>query len=419
MFAPLSLLLAQTVPFLNVEVFPNEGGFNPCEPSVAVSRKNPNIVVAGCVIDKAAVSTDGGKTWTRSKLKSPWGVYGDPAIISDALGNFYYLHLANPGPADRWLECIVCQRMPVNSTELGNPSGIGPNAPKNQDKAWPAAHPERPEVAVSWTQFDKYADKNPDKRSNILFSRSIDSGATWTSPVRINEFSGDCLDSDNTPEGAVPAISPDGTISVVWAFDGKLFLDQSTDGGKNWRARDQVIASQKGGWDIMVDGIGRCNGMPILQVDQSSGKNRGNLYVMYSEEASEGDSDIMLIRSTDGGKTWSKPLRVNQDPPGSQQFFPWLAVDQATGDLFAVYYDRRGCKGVDTNVTVAWSTDGGLTFKEHRVNQAVIDMSPKGFFGDYNNISAHDGRIVPIWTEVKEGKTSVWVAPLTLKELQK
>jgi hypothetical protein len=421
MITALAVILGQTIPFANVEVFPSTlPGFQPCEPSVAVSGVDPQIVVAGSILDNVAVSNDGGMTWTLSKLKSQFGVFGDPTIVSDYKGDFYYFHLANPEKPGQWLERIVCQKSTDAGKTFATSGGAGYNLPKNQDKQWPAVHPSKPTIAVTWTQFDKYGAKEPEYKSNIMYSVSDDGGKVWSAAQQINEVSGDCLDGDMTPEGAVPAIGRDGAVNVVWAFDGKLWFDRSTDGGKTWMAKDRAIVTQGGGWDMDIPGVGRANGMPCLFIDNSGGKNDGNLYVLYGDQIKgTHDSDVWFLRSTDQGKTWSQPLRVNMDLPGAHQFFPWLTIDQSTGNLYAVYYDRRGCTGMDTNVYVAWSTDGGVSFKERRINREVIDMKPKGFFGDYNGISASKGRIVPIWTGVKDGKTSVWVAPLTLAELTK
>ena len=67
-----------------------------CEPSIAINPSNPKNIVAGNVLNDYHYSFDGGLTWTSGKLHSKLGVYGDPCIIADNEGSFYYLHLANP-----------------------------------------------------------------------------------------------------------------------------------------------------------------------------------------------------------------------------------------------------------------------------------------------------------------------------------
>ena len=114
---------------------------------------------------------------------------------------------------------------------------------------------------MTWTQFDEYDSKDPLKRSNILFSKSEDFGNTWSNPVDISKFDGDCLDDDLTTEGAVPAVGPNGEIYVCWALDSKLYFNYSFDDGSTWLDQEVVIGEQKGGWALDVPGIYRCNGM--------------------------------------------------------------------------------------------------------------------------------------------------------------
>ena len=74
-----------------------------------------------------------------------------------------------------------------------------------------------------------------------MFSMSKDEGKTWTKAIKINEVDGDCIDSDNTTEGAVPAVGPEGELYVSWAGPAGLVFDRSFDGGKTWMDKDIFI----------------------------------------------------------------------------------------------------------------------------------------------------------------------------------
>ena len=81
----------------SVKIAENNGErFGPSEPSIAVSPVNPDIVVAGSILDRVHYSTDGGRSFSHSRLSSPLGVYGDPVVWVDHEGRFYYLHLGSP-----------------------------------------------------------------------------------------------------------------------------------------------------------------------------------------------------------------------------------------------------------------------------------------------------------------------------------
>ena len=200
---------------------------------------------------------------------------------------------------------------------------------------------------------------------------------------------GDCLDEDNTVEGAVPAVGPNGEIYVAWALGDDIWFDHSTDGGKTWQKEDLKAVTGTKGWDITIPGIMRANGLPITKCDLSEGPHRGTIYINWSDQrAGEDDTDIWLARSEDGGLSWTEPLRVNDDAPGRHQFFSWMDIDPTTGYLYVVYYDRRNHEDVGTDVYLAVSKDGGKTFTNTQISKEPFHPSDKIFFGDYNNISA-------------------------------
>jgi hypothetical protein len=117
----------------------------------------------------------------------------------------------------------------------------------------------------------------------------------------------------------------------------------------------------------------------------------------------------MVVKSTDGGNTWSTPVRINNDPPGNEQFFTWMAVDNVTGNIYTVFYDRRNYSDTRTDVYFAYSNDGGDTWVNERISASPF-QSTITFLGDYIGITAHNGRVRPIWTRVVNGRFSAWTA---------
>lgn len=395
--------------------------YGPCEPSICVNPKNPQNVAAGAILDRYYWSNDAGNTWESSTLKTSLGIFGDPALVADNKGNFYYAHLTDPDQkgwnGEKFLDYIVIQKSTDGGKTYDDGTFCGNHHPKDEDKHWLCTDPKTGAIVCTWTEFDKYDSKAFDKDfSRILFSRSDDGGKTWSDAMKINQFDGDCLDNDNTTEGAVPAIGPNGEVYVAWAWGDKIWFDKSTDGGKTWLDNDVVIADQPGGWTFDIPGISRCNGMPVLVCDLSNGPNRGTLYVNWGDQRNgTDDTDIFVAKSTDGGKTWSAPIRVNNDGKGKHQFFNWMAIDQTNGFLYVVFYDRRAYADNRTDVYVAVSQNGGKTFKNMKVSKSPFDPDALTFFGDYNNISAHNGIVRPIWTKLDKGVLSVWTAIMDFK----
>ena len=66
---------------------------SPEEVSICMNPKNTNQIVAGANITNCYYSTNGGLTWTAQTLTSTYGVYGDPIVMVDTMGYFYYFHL--------------------------------------------------------------------------------------------------------------------------------------------------------------------------------------------------------------------------------------------------------------------------------------------------------------------------------------
>ncbi len=388
---------------------------NPNEPSICINPKNPAQLVAGCNINKVFYSSDTGKTWQSDRLKSQYGVWGDPSIMVDTNGNFYFFHLSN---ALSWIDRIVCQRSDNGGKDWSMDTYMGYTQGKNQDKQWPVVDPKTNMIYVTWTQFDHYGSTSAKDSSNILFSRSYNGGLTWSSPLRLNKVAGDCIDSDNTVEGAVPAVGPNGEVYVCWAGPLGLMFDKSLDQGSSWLQEDKFVTSIPGGWDFGVSGIYRCNGLPVTVCDLSDGEHRGTIYINWSDQRNGvDDTDIWLVKSEDGGDTWTKPKRVNDDLPGRQQFFTWMSIDQTTGYLYFVFYDRRNYEDDKTDVFMAVSKDGGETFTNFKVSDTPFTPNSDVFFGDYTNISVINGVVRPIWTRLDQFDMSVWTALVNVDSL--
>ena len=383
---------------------------SPNETSICIDQRNPSNILAGANINQLSRSNDGGLTWKSSFQYSPYGVWGDPVIIQDTSGSFYHFHLSNYD-GGTWIDRLICQRSDDGGVSFNQGSYFGLNGTKAQDKPWAVVNPWNNEIYVTWTQFDEYDSKAPEDRSNILFSRSADKGETWSEPVRINSVDGNCLDDDDTVEGAVPAVGPAGEIYVSWSGPNGLVFNSSLDGGLTWKNEEIRISDHIGGWNIEIEGIYRANGMPVTKCDLSGGENHGTIYVNWADQRNgENNTDIFLTKSVDGGSSWSEPKRVNQDQGEAHQFFTWMDIDQTNGNLWFIYHDRRNADSLATDVFIAMSSDGGETFVEHKLSETSFQPEKEVFFGDYNNIAAHNNVIRPIWTRLDSKSLSIKTA---------
>lgn len=391
--------------------------FAQSEPSIAIDPKCPKKMVAGSILDNYYYSKNGGKTWKSKMIESTYGVYGDPVLIYDTKGRIYFFHLASYTKATH-LDRILCQSTPKINKSFNDGTFPKPNGTKVQDKHWIVVDQETNDLYMTWTQFDAYNSDDEKDSSIIVFSKSKDQGLTWSDPMRISHYAGDCLDSDGTVEGAVPAMSANGDIIVTWTGPQGLVMQRSIDKGESWMPIEKILEPQFGGWDLKVEGMYRANGLPILKSDISGGENHGTLYLNWADQREgEENTDIWLMKSDDNGENWSKPIRVNQDDSKRHQFFTWMEVDQSNGNLYFVYYDRRNTKSTETDVFMSYSTDGGDSFTDELISKSSFTPDSTFFFGDYLNIAAVDGTIRPIWPSFEEGKVRLWVALIDEKQL--
>ncbi len=392
---------------------------DPEEVSIAINPKNTNQMVAGSNLKNAYRTTDGGATWSYQSLScTAYDVYGDPVLIWDTANACYYIHLSNTDPnvtpGGSWVDRIVIQKSTDFGQNYSTCVGVGKNGAKVQDKAWPVINPYNNEMHITWTQFDNYGSTSSLDSSVILYSKSSDGGITFSAPKRISKFPGNCVDSDSTVEGAVPAIGPLGEVYVAWAGKNGLMFQKSTDGGNTWLPQEQNVNAFPGGWDYNISGLYRSNGLPFTYCDLcNASPYKGTIYINWSDQVNGlNDGDIWLTKSTNGGATWSAPFRVNDDVPGKQQFMSAMAIDQATGYLYVVFYDRRNyASGNNTDVYMAVSTNGGASFVNYKINANTFSPNAGYFFGDYIGIAAHNNVIRPIWMQMtNSGVLSVYTA---------
>lgn len=131
-------------------------------------------------------------------------------------------------------------------------------------------------------------------------------------------------------------------------------------------------------------------------------------------------SDIVLFKSTNGGRSYSGPIRVNQDPGNgdADQFQPWMAVTPS-GQVNISYFDRRDDPAnYFINTYLSRSEDGGRTFTDVRVSQRMWDPAVNAptsvsgkFIGDYQGLVADDDVAIPFWND-----TQLAALPATDKE---
>lgn len=383
---------------------PEAGPFT--EPAIAVNPNNPQQVVAVFQDNvHASYSRDAGRNWNAANNVAPanFKVSGDVSTAFDNQGHAFVCYIAfdKLGTFNYWAHgatrngIFVRRSLDGGATWEANHFPVAEQATKPgipfEDKPYIVADNSHSQYAgnlyVGWTRWNL-------TNSQMLISRSTDDGLTWSAPIEIDRHSGLPRDDNGAAEGFDAAVGPDGRIYATWSQDDDIVLSVSRDGGRTFSRARPIIHTAP----IMfaVQTLERANGFPQIAIDPRSQR----LYVTWSDYRN-GDLDIFCSTSTDHGKKWSPPARVNTDPEhdGADQFFQWLAVDPADGSAYVLFYDRRtDSENRTQTVTLARSADSGHSFQNYAWTRDPFEAGGV-FFGDYTGLAAYDGRVYGIWTE--------------------
>jgi BNR/Asp-box repeat len=383
---------------------PTPGHFT--EPGVAVDPTNPQRVVAVFQNQAhAAYSTDAGQTWQLAEGVSAknYHVSGDVSTAFDNQGHAFICYIAfdKLGTFNYWAHGATRNGIFVRRSLDGGKTWEADHVPVAEqptadgipfeDKPVIVADNSKSKFAgnlyVGWTRWQL-------TDSLIVISRSTDDGKTWSEPIEIDAHPGLPRDDNGAAEGFDGAVGPDGALYAIWSQGNDIMFTISRDGGKTFSHARAIIHTAP----IMfaIETLDRANGFPQIGIDPKSKR----LYVTWSDYRN-GDLDVFISSSNDGGKRWTPATRVNNDPVhnGAEQFFQWLAVDPVEGSVNVIFYDRRGDpRNRKQIVVLARSTDEGHSFNNYAWTDEAFEAGGF-FFGDYNGLAAYGGRVYGVWTE--------------------
>ncbi|MEO8470718.1 MAG: sialidase family protein [Chryseolinea sp.] len=385
-------------------------------PTVAISRKDVNNIFVTGFSDMIYTSADGGVTWEKSKITTPEMVIDDRILLSDSRGTLYSIQCIKGNDGDGSGR-LVCLESKDKGKTWDAPVQIGTDATKAQ--SWPSASfDNRGNIFVTWTQYDKFESLDSTCHSKVYLSSSSN-GKKWSKPVELSQVPGDCMNADKTVTGAVAAIGPDGKMFATWYGAGKLYLDRSLSSGM-WLENDILINRDVAPFNLQIKGHAMTTSLPQLGIDQSKGSYHGCMYVAWADERNgKDDCDVYFMRSNNHGDNWSSPLRLGSAAKSTHQYAPKLTLDPTTGMIYVLYYDRGAYEDEQTDVFLSYSSDSGANFKALKISETPFVPDDKSNPGLFLNISAYDGVVVPVWSRVDAGVTSILTASIKATELIK
>ena len=294
-----------------------------------MNPNNPQQVV-GVFQDNvhASYSEDAGHTWQLAENVDPknYRVSGDVSVAFDNQGHAFVCYIAfdRLGSFYYWARGATRNGIFVRRSLDGGKTWEAEHIPVAEQSSTPGIPFEDKPYIVADNSKSKYAGnlyigwtrwRLTD--SQMVISRSTDDGKTWSQPIEIDAHPGLPRDDNGAAEGFAGVVGPDGKLYTIWSQDDDIMFTTSRDGAKTFSHARSVIHTAP----IMfaIDTLERANGFPQIAIDPKSKR----LYVTWTDYRN-GDLDVFLATSDDGGKHWASPIRVNDDPVhnGVEQFFP-------------------------------------------------------------------------------------------------
>jgi hypothetical protein len=404
-----------TTDFFTVQVNVDPSGDAANEPSIAVDPTDPNRIAIGWrqfdTISNSfrqagyGYTTDGGQTWTFPGVIEPGVFRSDPVLDSDSQGRFYYNSLTSVGGN---FHCDVFKSSDGGATWDGGTFAQG------GDKQWMVIDKTggmgEGHIYAYWTQ--SFSTCAPG-----FFTRSSNGGLSYEN----------CITVPDEPFWGTLAVGSDGELYVAGVGPSDFVVAKSTNARDSSQAITWDFAStvSLGGDPLAFAGSnspnpGGLHGQTWVATDISGGANHGNVYLLCSVEpfSSPDPLDIMFARSSDGGISWSSPIRINDDPSTSAwQWFGTMSV-APNGRIDVIWLDTRDNPGsVLSSLYYSYSTDAGVTWSvNERLTNAFdphLGWPQQDKMGDYFDMVSDQSGAHLAWANTFNGEQDVYYAHIS------
>ncbi len=410
-------------------VFPNVlagAGTQPIdETPISANPQNPKeLLTAGNDYNCSSLtgyfySNDGGTTWTSScgtLVKGASGGDGDPIVGFDLGGVAYRGGIDAEGSGGvvvvdtstdgkSWSTPIVAVKPFFSGGLTDKPwlqIDIDPNSPRKNA------------IYVSTTQFDSAG-----QNSEISVSHSTDGGKTWKQTATgvqqkyplINQFSDIATGKDGTVYVSFLRCTATGSTGDCGGTVASMMLVKSTDGGNTWSKATTIssvsLAPDSCGafYGCLPNTGERLSNIPVIAVDKHA--QSATLYEIQYSYAKY--CKVEVLKSVNGGASWSKPVAVAPASDTNDQFFAWLSIS-AKGEVGATWLDRRNDpSNINYEMFGGYSGDGGNTYANAQI--ATVPSNPNNdgfggsFMGDYTGNVFAASSLYASWTDTRTGNS--------------
>ncbi|MDQ6765672.1 MAG: hypothetical protein M3Z22_06180 [Verrucomicrobiota bacterium] len=394
------------------------------DPTKIISASN-NIAAGGA--QAIYYSTNSGATWSQTllPLTSPDTLQSDPAVDWTSDSRAWSATLGIQGNTLK-MRNYVSANNGATWTLDATVSGTQTNVDK--EMLWvdhSASSPFKDQMYAIWHTG------NP----AFMNRRTAGAGGTWlATPIQVSG-----AESTGTAIGGDVKTNSAGDVFGGWPTTGnsKIFVVKSTNGGTSFGPPVRV-ATTFDSYDIGIPSFSSRRALIYVSLGTYKTATKNNVYASWTDlsgetgciapanepntnVASTCKTRIWFARSTDGGATWSAPVKINAQSSLNDQFNQWLAVDETNGTIGIMYYDTVGDAG--RKKTDVWyqssSNDGASWSAAVKVTSAMTDETISGAdsgnqYGDYNGLSGYSTMFFPSWTDRRNAaKEEIWTAKIS------
>jgi BNR repeat protein len=383
------------------------------EPSIASAPGVPGLLIAlwqqdryvggGAAAIGAAVSHDGGASWRRTSVPRITDCTGrgntatDPWVSIGADGTAYVLGLVGRPNAVGFRTRIAISRSRNSGDSWSRPALLDAGGNGFNDKPSLTADPLRPGRAYAvWTL-----------ESWPYLSRTTNGGANWSPPRALRPRAR----AGGTVSSTISVLRNGSLLHVFLAYGSagaRIEAARSTDQGAHWsKPRRVALLRPRGGSPPS----------PVVRTLPLSGTGpavapSGVVYEAFTRRPEGGSVDV--VRSTDGGRSWSKPRAAVRHVRGV--FAPAIAA-APEGTLALSYYARE--PDGKASFWIARSINNGSTWQRRRVAAPFsLRRAPRSdrgaFLGDYTGLTPTGGGFAAAFAAspplASNGRSDVFVA---------
>lgn len=345
------------------------------EPSIAVNPLNPKQIAIGWrqfnTISSdfrqagRSYSNDGGLTWNYQEVFEPGVFRSDPVLAANADGNFYYQSLRVTFDQQGNFNEFFVDQW---KSYTGGETWVEKTFAFGGDKTWIAI-----DKTDGTTRGNIYAAWNTAGNQFFpnTFNSSVNNGLSFSQPTQI----------PRSPVFGTVDVGADGDL-YIFGIDGlpennslaSLYLIKSIN-PSILSPLFPIITKIDLGGPLRIGGIVNdlgLDGQLYVKLDKSNRASRNNVYVLGSINPLGIDPlDVNFARSTDGGVTFSDHKRINSDDTNDWQWFGTMSV-APNGRIDVIWNDTRNNDGTDNDLDTTsrlfytYSYDAGISFSKEQ-----------------------------------------------------